>query len=133
MGRHSEQQLQLHQYSTVGDGVGGVFCARPLDVCFFLCRVPFRFRDARAPLFVLAPLVLTLFLTLLLALTPLLAATAASAFPSCEDTGAGVGSGSAGQLPEIYCSVLLSHTSSGMSPYKKLSSSCKRTGFDIFD
>ena len=108
-----------------------MFCARPLDVCLFRCRVPFRFRDARAPLFVLAPLVLTLFLTLLFALTPLRAAKALFAFPVCEDTGAGVGSGSAGQLPEMYCIVLLSHTSPGMSPYKKFSSSCKRTGLDL--
>ena len=32
-----------------------------------------------------------------------------------------------GQLPERYFIALLLHTSSGISPYKKLSSSCNRT------
>lgn len=40
--RHSVQQLQLHQYSKVGDDVG-VFLAR------FLATRPLRFRDAPTP------------------------------------------------------------------------------------
>lgn len=129
-GRHSEQQLQLHQYSNVGDGVGA-FWARPLDVCLLRTRVPPPLRRlvlvltldpplARLPS--RAPFVLALGLILLLFplapfLTDIEACVSEAALLVPIVTGAGAGSvGTAGQVPEMYWIVLLLHTSTGISP-----------------